>query len=317
MNPPAAPVVQPVDDGTRLLVVTLSNIGDVVMTTPLFEALASRYPGALIDVFADARSAALLAAAPYIGDTFLYHKRGGWRARWVLLRTLRRRRYRVVVDLRSPILGYLLRADVCLRKPHQRVAGRHAVEEHFAALRPLIGDTPPPPCRLHLTSENIDSAARLLSTLPGSRWLAVAPGANWPGKKWPRQHYRALLDLAADDFDGAIVLGSAQDRDDIAALEGVRLPVLDTAGSTDLPTAAALLARARAFIGNDSGLGHMAAAMNTPTLTVFGPGEPSRYRPWGAHARTVLAPQADLAALAPATVWLALQALLEQTRGPV
>ncbi len=297
----------------RLLVITLSNIGDVVMTTPLFEALALAYPNTRIDIFADARSASLLASAPYAGEIFLYNKRAGWRDRAALLKALRRRRYLVVVDLRSPILGRLLRADVCLRKPHQRIEGCHAVEEHFAALRPLLAELAPPPCRLHLTQDNINAAARLLDSLPGHHWLAVAPGANWPGKKWPREHYRQLLHLAAPHFDGVMLLGSAQDRDDIAALTGTSLPTLNTAGQTDLCTAAALLARARAFVGNDSGLGHMAAAMNTPTLTVFGPGQPNRYRPWGDHARTVLAPQENLAALAPAIVWAALQSLLAQT----
>lgn len=301
------------DERPRLLVITLSNIGDVVMTTPLFEALAAAYPDTRIDIFGDARSASLLAPAPYAGEIFLYNKRAGWRQRALLLRALRRRRYLVVVDLRSPILGRLLRADACLRKPHQRIEGCHAVEEHFAALRPLLADATPPPCRLHLTSDNIETAARLLDTLPGQHWLAVAPGANWPGKKWPREHYRALLHLAAADFDAVMLLGSAQDSEDIAALADAPLPILNAAGRTELGTAAALLARARAFVGNDSGLGHMAAAMNTPTLTVFGPGQPSRYRPWGVHAQTVLAPQENLAALAPATVWTALQSLLAQT----
>ena len=298
---------------TRLLVVTLSNIGDVVMTTPVFEALATAYPNTLIDIFADARSAALLAPAPYAGEVFLYHKRAGWRARSVLLRALRQRRYRVVVDLRGPILGYLLRADTRLCKPSSRSPGHHAVEEHFAALGPLLPGISPPPCRLYLSAQNTSAAAKLLTALPGREWLALAPGANWPGKKWPRSHYRALLELAAPHFDGAILLGSAQDSDDIAALADLALPTLVTAGTTDLGTAAALLAQARAFVGNDSGLGHIAAAMGTPSLTVFGPGDPTRYRPWGPYAHIVLASQEDLSALAPQQVWLALQALLNET----
>lgn len=299
----------------RLLVVTLSNIGDVVMTTPVFEALASAYPNTLIDIFADARSAALLTPAPYAGEVFLYHKLAGWRARGVLLHALRRRRYRVVVDLRGPILGYLLRADVRLRKPHSRSPGRHAVQEHFAALAPLLPGLGPPPCRLYPSALSTSAAAKLLTALPGRQWLALAPGANWPGKKWPRSHYRALLELAAPHFDGAILLGSAQDTDDIAALADLTLPTLVTGGITDLGTATALLAQARAFVGNDSGLGHIAAAMGTPSLTVFGPGDPTRYRPWGTHAHIVLAPQEDLPALAPQQVWLALQALLNETSG--
>jgi heptosyltransferase-3 len=300
---------------SRLLVVTLSNIGDVVMTTPVFEALAAAHPGTLIDVFADPRSAALLSSAPYTGEIFLYRKRAGWRARAVLLRALRQRRYSLVVDLRSPILAYLLRADMRLRRPHKRIPGRHAVEEHFALLAPLLPGVSAPPCRLHPAAASHAAATQMLSHLPGSRWLAVAPGANWPGKKWPRQHYRALLELAAPHFDGVMLLGSAQDSDDIATLADLGVPTLAAAGQTTLDTAAALLARACAFVGNDSGLGHIAAAMGTPTLTVFGPGDPQRYRPWGPNAHVVLAPDQDLAALGASEVWLALQALLAQTIG--
>ena len=312
---PQAHTTLATSEAPRLLVVTLSNIGDVVLTTPLFEALATAYPNTLIDIVADTRSAALLTPAPYAGEVFLYHKRAGWRARGLLLRALRRRSYRVIVDLRGPILGYLLRADTRLRKPYSRSPGSHAVQEHFAALAPLLPGVSPPPCRLYLSTHSTDAAAKLLTALPGRQWLALAPGANWPGKKWPRNHYRSLLELAAPFFDGAILLGSAQETDDLAALADLALPTLATAGITDLGTAAALLAQARAFVGNDSGLGHIAAAMGTPSLTVFGPGDPTRYRPWGRHAHIVLAPQENLSALTPQQVWLALQALLNETSG--
>ena len=302
-------------DPERLLVITLSNIGDLVLTTPVFEALARHYPGVPIDIFGDARSAALLAAAPYAGETFLYDKRGGWPARFALLRALRRRRYLVVVDLRGPLVGRLLRAERSLCKPRRRRLDQHAVDEHFAALAPLLADNTPPPCRLYLSSVDIEAARKLLSTLPGARWLAVAPGANWPGKKWSREGYRELLLHAAQCFDGAIILGSPQDVADAQAIASQDLPCLNTAGTTDLRTAAALLARAAAFVGNDSGLGHIAAAMGTPSLTLFGPGNPQRYGPRGPHARIVLAPQNDLTLLSVVHVWSALQPLLARAPG--
>jgi ADP-heptose:LPS heptosyltransferase len=303
-------------EAPRLLVVTLSNIGDVVLTTPVFEALAARYAESRIDIFADARSAELLAAAPYAGDIYLYNKRSTWSQRLAFLRTLRARRYRLIVDLRSHFLANLLRADQRLYKPRHRDPDLHAAQEHYAALAPLEPATPTPACRLHLSTDDHARAAQLLSPLPGQRWLAIAPGANWPGKKWPREAYRALLTLAASRFDAAIILGSHHDDEDARAIARATLPCLITTGRTDLRTAAAMISRAQAFVGNDSGLGHVAAALGVPTVTPFGPGDPKRYRPWGERTCVVQAPKNDLTLLHAEQVWSALEDLLVATTGP-
>ncbi|MGE3847161.1 MAG: glycosyltransferase family 9 protein [Gammaproteobacteria bacterium] len=295
----------------RLLVVTLSNIGDLVLTTPVFEALATACPGRLIDVIGDARSSALLRAAPYVGEIFNYDKRASLPERLVFLRRCRTRRYELVVDLRTVHLGWLLRARRRLRKREGRVPGRHAVLEHFTALRPMLGAAAePPPCRIHLDHATQQRAMELLSDLPGTRWLAVAPGANYAGKKWPREAFADLLRRAAGDVDAVVLLGSAEDEVDAKHLAAAGPHARNLAGRTSLLEAAALLARCRAFVGNDSGLGHMAAAVGVPTLTVFGPGDPPRYRPWGQTARIVCAADGRLERLRAEQVWPDLRAML-------
>lgn len=297
----------------RLLVVTLSNIGDLVLTTPVFEALAEAYPGRTIDVIGDARSSALLGAAPYVGEIYNYAKRASLAEHLAFFRRCRVRSYELVVDLRTVHLGWLLRARRRLRKRERRVPGRHAVLEHFSVLRPLLGAAAtPPPCRIHLDEPVRQRACELLSDLPGSRWLAVAPGANYAGKRWPREAFAELLRRAAREVDAVVLLGSAQDQGDAEHLASVGPPARNLAGRTTLLEAAALLARCRAFVGNDSGLGHMAAAVGVPTLTVFGPGEPPRYRPWGEAARIVCAADGRLEGLGADQVWPALQALLAE-----
>ena len=297
----------------RLLVITLSNIGDLVLTTPIFEALSQRFAGYPIDIVGDRRSIELLAHASYVGEIFIFQKRGGWRAHLALLRQLRRRRYAAVVDLRTAYIPYLLRAALRLHKPTRRTPGLHAVREHYSALAAIEPAPSPPECRLYLPAASVDAARSLLTALPGRLWLALAPGANWPGKQWPREHFRTLLTHAASRFDGVIILGSAADERDAAALSETTLPVLNVAGRTDLCTAAALIAQARAFLGNDSGLGHIAAAMQVPTLTLFGPGDPARYRPWGKQAQIACAPDQDLSRLLPSTVFAVLEQLLADT----
>lgn len=294
--------------GGRLLIVTLSNIGDLVMTTPVFEALHRKYPACLIDVVADARSSELLAGAPYCGDIFLRNKRGGWVEQWRLVQRLRARTYELIVDLRTPFIPLLVRARRRVLKIGLKPRGPHAVEEHFATLDGIVEkDTAIPPCRVYIPNARAAAAGERAAALPGRRWLAVAPGAKWPGKKWPTANYCELLTAVQGAFDAAIILGDAGDRTTAAAVGAADFPTLDMTGRTRLIEAAALIARATAFVGNDSGLGHVAAALGCPTVTVFGPGQPQRYRPWGERVRLVRAPMQDLARLEPATVAVALR----------
>lgn len=287
---------------SRLLVITLSNIGDLVLTTPVLEALAAYFPGLLVDVLGDARSIELLRAAPYVGELFVRDKRAGWLSQWQLLRRLRRRRYELIVDLRTPFLPWLLRARQRRTNRTRTSVERHAVLDHYAVIRSLVQRDQPPPCRLYVAADAVAVANRMTCVLPGTRWLAIAPGANWAGKKWPKEYFRDLLILARPHIDAVIVLGSAADTADCAPLREAGLPMLETAGATSLTVAAALLARACLFVGNDSGLGHVAAALGVPSLTLFGPGRPARYRPWGEQARVLLAPEAKLALLEPGVV---------------
>jgi heptosyltransferase III len=93
-----------------------------------------------------------------------------------------------------------------------------------------------------------------------------------------------------------VLLGDVNDADSCQQLsERAALPCLNLAGKTDLLQAAAVLQRAALFIGNDSGLGHLAAACDTPTFTVFGPGNPHRYHPWHPRARWVQSDSGDIA----------------------
>lgn len=264
----------------RILFITLSNIGDAVMTTPVLDTLRRRYPAACFDLVADPRSAELFSHFPALGEIILKHKKSGLRGLLALIRQLRRRRYDLVVDLRTDGLGYLLRCRRHCNKFGIQPRGPHAVERHYAVLRELAEAEPPPP-RLWLSAAERDYAATTLAGVPGRRWLALGPGANWPPKIWPGERFVALVAQLRDAFDAVLLLGGPGDRERAAAiLPQLALPAFDFCGQSRLLQAAALLERATVFVGNDSGLGHLASAVGTPTVTVFGPGEPLRYRPW-------------------------------------
>ena len=291
-------MIQTSDTVNRILLITLSNIGDAIMTTPVMEALHARYPRARVDIVADARSVELFTACPYRDELILRDKRQGWRGTFALLHRLRRTRYDLVVDLRTDGLAWLLRSRRRLTRWGTGQTAMHAVESHMAVIARHTGATGIPPLRIWLTEDDHRYARQVLATLPGSRWLALGPGARWEPKRWPVRHFSALAARLQPQFDAVPLLGSAADaaccRELAAALS---LPCRNLAGETTLLQAGALLQHSRLFVGNDSGLGHLAAAVAIPTLTLFGPGEPPRYRPWNPQGRWLQSPTGRIADL--------------------
>lgn len=275
--------------------ITLSNIGDAVLTTPVIELLRMLYPTASMDIVGDARSIDLFRELPCLRQCLLKDKAAMRRGSLELLCTLRRQRYDLVVDLRSPYLGHLLRSRRSLCVPWRQPRSGHAAERHVATLRPLFGELPAPSVRVHLNASQRAGALQRLEHLPRPR-VAIAPGAKWPFKAWPVAHYQGLIQALGPAIGGVLLVGGEADRERTSALAAAAtsVPLWDGAGQLSLLDTAAVLAEVDLFIGNDSGAGHMAAGVGTPTLTLFGPGEPQRYRPWSPKAHSLLAPEAKL-----------------------
>jgi ADP-heptose:LPS heptosyltransferase len=238
---------------------------------------------------------------PYRGRIFHKNKKVGWQGLINLIYQLRRTRYDLVVDLRTDGLAYLLRARRRLTKWGIRPAGPHAVEHHMAVVAPLLSPaTPIPPCRVCLQLKQIQFAKDKLSQLPGNRWLALGPGANWIPKIWPVPAFSTLVNAVKEHFDGVVLVGGPNDRERSQLVAAnLPLPYVDLCGTTDLLQAAAILQQASIFVGNDSGLSHLASAVGTSTFTVFGPGQPERYHPWGKRSHWQVAPGNNLRNLKP------------------
>ena len=122
--------------------------------------------------------------------------------------------------------------------------------------------------------------------------LAMAPAANWVGKTWPAERFaQVAIQLLGGPMAGGrlMLLGGPDDSQAVAALRNVvpRERTIDLAGKVELLASYACLKRAQLFIGNDSGLMHMAAAAGTPTIGLFGPSDDKLYGPWGENTRIV------------------------------
>jgi ADP-heptose:LPS heptosyltransferase len=282
----------------RILFVTATRIGDAVLSTGLLSHLIQRCPGARLTIAAGPVAAPLFEAVPGLDRLIVLRKRR-FSLHWLALygRT-RGRRWDLVVDLRGSVLAWLLRAG------ERRVMAKGNPREHrVRQLARLIGLDPPPNPAIWTASHN-DRAAEALVP-PGGPVLAIGPAANWRGKEWRAERFAELarrLTMPDAPFATArvTVLAAAHERAQAAPLLAA-LPsgrAIDLVGKTDLLTAAAVLRRCALFIGNDTGLMHIAAAAGTPTLGLFGPSPVEQYAPWGrftavAHSEVIYPPGYD------------------------
>lgn len=274
----------------RLLFVTSTRIGDAVLSTGVLDRLLRKYPGAQVTVAAGPLALPLFEGVPGLERLIAIEKRPAnlhWPALWA---ATVRRPWGLAVDLRGSGLAWLIPARRRLIGPVRR-DGLHQVER----LGRVLGSGPVPEPRLWPSPDQEAKADRLIPD--GGPVLALGPAANWPGKQWPAERFAELarrLTGPEAALTGArlAVLAADHERDQaLPVLEAVPAERrIDLIGS-DLGTAAACLRRCTLYIGNDSGLMHIAAAAGTPTLGLFGPTEDRRYRPWGGHTDVVRTPE--------------------------
>jgi heptosyltransferase-3 len=275
----------------RILFIGHTRIGDAVLSTGILQALADERDGARVTVACGVAAATLFAPAPFVERVIPIVKRryaGHWFAVW---RQVVGTHWDLVVDLRHSAIPWLVRARQRLIRH-----GRDGADEHrVVGLARVLGrrDDPPSP-HLWSTADQRAAAARLIGE--GGPVLAVGPTANWRGKIWPAERFAALADtLTGPEADGPLrgarvaVFGGPGEhelaRPVLDAIPDERR--IDLVGAADLPTIHACLARCALFVGNDSGLMHIAAASGIPTVGLFGPSRPEHYGPWGNRAEAV------------------------------
>jgi len=276
----------------NILFITATRIGDAVLSTGLLAYLRDRYPQARFTVACGPAPAPLFAALPGVVKVIPMVKQrraGHWLRLWRQTVTTP---WSLVVDLRGSAMGWVVPT---LRR--KTIRSDWSPQHRLAHLARLFGlESAPPLPRLHAGAEAKAQAERLI---PGGKpVLAIGPSANWGGKQWPADRFAAAaaaLTAPGAVLDGAAiaVFGAANERAAIDAFIAALPPrtIIDVAGSIDLPTAYACLERCDFYLGNDSGLMHMAAAAGIPTLGLFGPSSEILYGPMGQWCRALRGPR--------------------------
>ncbi len=276
----------------KILFITATRVGDAVLSTGLLSHLIGQYPKARFTIATGPAALSLFEAVPNLEELISMEKSILERHWFELWRRCIGTRWDIVVDLRRSAIAWLLHSGKRYRIP--KLGGAvHRVELLGATLG--LRDDPPAPT-LWTNGRHREAAKRLFP--PGTPVLAIAPVANWRGKQWRAERFAELaVRLTRPDglLPGARVAVFASEHERQQAVPVLSaLPedrVIDTIGKIDLPTVAACLHRCALFIGNDSGLMHMAAASDVPTLGLFGPSRTEHYAPWGRHAAAIRTPE--------------------------
>jgi ADP-heptose:LPS heptosyltransferase len=276
-----------------ILFITATRVGDAVLSSGLIRKLLQEIPHARFTVVAGPAAAPLFEEIPRLDDLIVLEKaqgRGHWLALWS---KVRRKQWGLIVDLRGSAISSFLRRK--RRAVYRRMPGPavHKVIEASRVLK-LTDDVAAP--FLYTSAETEARAVEL--TAGKGPILALAPAANWIGKTWPLERFaQVAIQLMGEGQPLAggrlMVLGAAEDHHVMDSLRHVVLKgrLIDLVGKADLLTAYACLKRASLFIGNDSGMMHVAAAAGAPTLGLFGPSDERLYAPWGPHTRVVRGPR--------------------------
>ena len=277
--------------GPRVLVVNSDRIGDCVMFSGVLDEVRRRVPDARITVACGPTAAALFRSSPGVERVVpLPKKKAG--GHWVdLLKVAWPIPWRMVVDVRGSGLAWLLRADE--RRVYSRALEKG--DPKVVTISRMMGAKAPLDPRIDLDAQARADAARILGPQTG-RLLGLAPVSTAADRSWPAERWGQLVArLAAEPaFDGwrFVLLGGPGDRQAAApALASAGSRGVDTVGRSDILGSAAVAAACDLFVANDSGLMHVAAAVGTPTLGLFGPSEWWHKAPWGdGHAVLAAAP---------------------------
>jgi heptosyltransferase-3 len=270
----------------RILFVTANRLGDAVLSTGLLDHLIRTWPEARITVACGPVAEGVFQRMPRLERIIVVAKQpfgAHWLRLWAMTVT---QRWDFVVDIRGSALSWMIparrRAVMRPATGHKSLQLARVLQLDHAAL-PVVWFSP-------------EDAATAACLLPAGRPIIVlAPTANWAPKVWPAERFVTLFrQLEMTYMSGAVPVVIAGPGETEATMANPVLSALpnaiDLVGRLTLPEIAAMLSRANLFVGNDSGLMHLAAASGAPTLGLFGPTNAAEYAPSGPKAAALTSP---------------------------
>lgn len=289
-------------DPKKILIVLHGSIGDVTRALPLATLLREGFPKAYLAWSVEPAARPLLDGCPAIDEIILFDRRRPWQAFWPFVTKLRSRRFDLVLDLQRHLKSGVI--SRCTGAP--RRIGFHRSDskefnwlfnnlhigrfgesisklDHYLKFADYLGINPFP---IHwefvLTADENVSVSQHLSPV-GRRFAVLFVGTRWQSKQWFAAQIAECAELVQTEHQLDVVLLGTNDDQAIAREAAARAHarIINLAGSTSLREAIGIIARAQVAVGPDTGLMHIAAAVGTPVVSLWGATDPRRTGPYG------------------------------------
>jgi len=258
----------------KILIITLSNIGDVVLTTGILEAVRSKFTNVVVDIVVDEKAQSVFSCDSRINNTYLYKKSLSLLGKFRFFIDLRKNKYDLVIDLKNIFASLLVSFNTLKSKKVKD----HTYFKHNTALRKFFNED-----NLRFFKPKIlwdEKEKDYINSFGLNSYLVISAIAKSSTKSWPLEYFKDLIALllkAHPDLD-IVLTGSDEER---SALEELVIDskVKNFGAKTTIPQLACLIAGAEIVITNDSASLHLASSSNTPTVAIFGPTSAVKYGP--------------------------------------
>lgn len=267
----------------KILFITSNRLGDAVLSTGLLDHLIRSYPSARFTIVCGPVAEGVFTHMPNRDDTIVLQKQA-WGKHWLpLWARVVATKWDIVIDIRGSALSWLVRT-------RSRSVFRGGKGPKVAQLGAMLGLSPAPvPV---VWTSGMDRRHIHITLMTEQPIVVLAPTANWEPKVWPAERFAWFFHQISIQDALPIVVGGPGPAERAMAQKLLDLlpEALDMVGKLTVPEVVALLERTTLFVGNDSGLMHLAAATGTPTLGLFGPTDAATYGPTGRRATAVIGP---------------------------
>ena len=289
----------------NILLIRLSSLGDVVLTTPAIRAVRTHFPDAYIAMLVAKQSAEVLRENPHLNEIISFDRLAKDKDTGEMLRIirhLRERKFTLAIDLqrkfRTELLMYFSGAAERVGKGRfcsirvREQGNKHATAHYFDILH-AVG-IPAEDQRLELflaESERLDATKRIETAgIPDTALkVGIFPGAGWKLREWMPERFAAIGDRLVSEFNANVLVFGGQKETELVqtVVDLMDAPAIPFAGNLQIRQLAACIEQCDLFLTNDTGPMHIAAAVGTPTVSLFGPGNHIRFQPIGAMHQTI------------------------------